>query len=212
MKKRIKKVLSKMRDLFRLLKGDKTLKYKIRFSILAIVLILGLYVSVKLISGSYARYYSKKSLVMDTSAALFILDPGEYKFDMDLEGLVPSDNDYTYMFTISNFTDNKVSQVDMEYSLKMVTTTNLPLTYRLYKNEEPTNGTSILSSQSIVQDADTAWYNVFNIATTSTFIKSTKKTDTYYLVVNFPKTYSSTIEYAGQIESAEIIVNAKQII
>ena len=211
-KERIKIYLSKIRDLFRLLKGDKTLKYKLRFAVLSVILIAGLFASVKLISGSYAKYYSKKTLVMDTSAALYILKPGEYKFNMDLEGLIPSNNDYTYMFTISNFDGSRVSQVDMEYNIKMVATTNLPLSYKLYKNEEPANGTNILSSQNTVQDSDNAWYKVFNITSTTTFIKNTKTTDTYYLVVNFPETFKTTLEYANQIESVEVIVNSKQII
>lgn len=212
--------MSKLKEKFKILGHNireikrnltvKDKKYKARFLVLSCLIITGLILGIKLISASYARYYSKKAMKLDVVAALYILDEGEYKFDMDIEGILPSSEEYTYLFTVANFKDNKTSNVDLEYTMKIVTTTNLPLNYKLYKNENP--GTNLLTSKEVKQDESNAWYNVFTLNTPSLFKYNTKTTDSYYLVVNFPEAYKNNLEYANKIESVTVIVNSKQVI
>ena len=189
---------------------SKDKRYKVRFLVLSCLIITSLILGIKLIGASYARYYSKKAMKLDVVAALYVLDEGEYKFDMDLEGLLPSNENYTYLFTIANFKGNKSSNVDLEYTMKIVTTTNLPLTYKLYKNENP--GTDLLTNKVVSQDDNNAWYNVFTINTPSMLRYNTNTTDSYYLVVNFPESYKNNLDYANKIESVTVYVYSKQVI
>ena len=167
---------------------SKDKRYKVRFLVLSCLIITSLILGIKLIGASYARYYSKKAMKLDVVAALYVLDEGEYKFDMDLEGLLPSNENYTYLFTIAN----------------------LPLTYKLYKNENP--GTDLLTNKVVSQDDNNAWYNVFTINTPSMLRYNTNTTDSYYLVVNFPESYKNNLDYANKIESVTVYVYSKQVI
>ena len=177
-------------------------------SLVLFIAFLGIY----LIRDSYAKYESRKNLITDAVAALYIIKPGSYSFDMNIEGVVPGTDDYIYSFTVSNFEESTTSNVDLSYSMRIISTTNLPLNYRLYKNQSPTGGTNLLNITDISQDSESAWYKVFDLEDIGDFTHDTNTTDTYYLVVNFPQSAQSTISYAGQIESVEVKIDAKQVI
>lgn len=204
--------LHNIRELIRKIKSNKSNQYRLRFVLFtSLILFIGS-LGVYLIKDSYAKYESKKNLVTDTVAALYIIKPGSYSFDMSIEGVVPGTDDYVYSFTVSNYEESSLSNVDLSYSMKIITTTNLPLNYRLYKNELPSGGTNLLNVTDISQDTESAWYKVFDLDDISSLKHDIKTTDTYYLVVNFPQSAQSTITYAGQIESVEVKIDAKQVI
>ena len=64
-------------------------------------------------------------------------------FNIETDGIVPSSTPYTYRFSVSNFNQNNMSDVDINYSINIRTTTNLPITLELYRNQLPENGTNI---------------------------------------------------------------------
>lgn len=212
MKKTFKILGHTIREFVRKIKDDKTNKYKAKFLAIVTVIMIGLLFGVNLILRSYARFETKVKLNAKTSVALFILEPGNYEFQMGLDGIVPQNQDYLYEFDIMNFKDSDTSEVDMEYDMKVITTTNLPVTYKLYKNQSPTNGTNILTNKNTEQDSDKSWYNVFNLGKISTFTKETQTTDKYYLTVNYPEEYKNNQEYAGKIDSIVVKINARQVI
>ena len=100
----------------------------------------------------------------------------------------------------------------MEYDLTIRTTTNLPIEYELYKNEQYTNDAaqSIIKSDDIVQDDDNTYFRVITTET-ETFSYNEAKKNIYQLVVRFPAKYN-TINYQDIIEAIEITVDSKQII
>ena len=55
-----------------------------------------------------------------------------------------------------------ICDIDIEYSINITTTTNLPLTYEIYRNEnyDDENATNLFQNATIKQDVDGAWYNV----------------------------------------------------
>ena len=73
-------------------------------------------------------------------------------------------------------------------------------------------GTSGFRKLVEVYNNGTSWYKVFDLDDISSLKHDIKTTDTYYLVVNFPQSAQSTITYAGQIESVEVKIDAKQVI
>ncbi len=67
----------------------------------------------------------------------FYLSKTDYKTkNIKLAELKPSSIPHVYTFDVGNTNGTKTSEVDIEYILKIVTTTNLPLRYQLYKNED----------------------------------------------------------------------------
>ena len=140
----------------------------------------------------------------------------EYKlnFSIDTDGIVPSDKPYIYSFSIANYNDLKKSNVDLEYSLKMRTTTNIPVEYKLYRNEDydSEGSVNLLESFSEVQDEDGSWYKIFDIKDKYSFDYKTKSKDIYSLVIYFPKIYAKNLDYTNLIDHIEITVDAKQII
>lgn len=162
----------------------------------------------------YSSYNSTATINTNVEKAIYIFNEDIFSFNIDIDGIVPSEDPYIYEFSISNYKDNKKSSVDLEYSLNFRTTTNLPVVYKLYRNEEynDSNSTNLFSLSSLIQDEDGSWYNKFDLPTKYTFNYEEKEKDIYYLVVNFPKSYSNNSEYADMIDNVEITVDAKQII
>ena len=177
-------------------------------------LILLIFISYFLLKYSFAKYRSQAKLNASIDRALYIFETQEMTFNLDPNKIIPSDSPYVYNFTISNFKDEDTCDVDIEYTLKIRSTTNLPITIKLYKNENYTNNnsTNLISSFSSSQDEDGAWYRVYPTLGPYQFLYTTRTTDTYTLVVNFPKEYSRNTLYSDSIEDIEVTVNSKQII
>ena len=103
----------------------------IKFLILLLILIL----LVKIISSVLARYQSNATTNSNIQVAFYVLNENYEKMTLKLDSLYPREEPYVYNFSISNFKDEKMCETDMEYDLKIRTTTNLPLEYRLYSNQ-----------------------------------------------------------------------------
>ena len=134
-------------------------------------------------------------------------------FNIDPEQIIPSDTPYVYKFSVSNFNASGNSDINIEYSLRVTTTTNLPLTFALYRNEnhDDAGAVNLFSSPRIVQDSDGAWYNIYEPEGTYEMYYEEQITDIYTLVINFPKAYSSNAVYADSIENIEVMIKSKQI-
>lgn len=162
----------------------------------------------------YSTYNSTANINTKVEKALYILNEENFSFNIDIEGIVPSDDPYIYQFSISNYKEDKKSNVDLMYSLDFKTTTNLPIEYKLYRNQNynSADSTNLFSLSSIIQDEDGSWYNKFDLPTKYTFNYKEKEKDVYYLVVTFPKHYSNNVSYADLIDNVEITIDAKQIL
>lgn len=197
----------------KLKKYFKKINTRSRFLIYSFLVIILMALSFYLLKV-YSSYDSKTTINTKIEKAIYIIDEDTFSFNIDVLGIVPSDDPYIYKFSISNYNDTKQSSVDLEYSLSFRTTTNLPLKYELYRNQEydSENAVNLFYLSSQKQDEDGSWYNVFNLPSTYTFNYKEKTKDEYSLVVYFPKEYSNNIEYADLLDNIEVKVNAEQII
>ena len=95
---------------------------------------------------------------------------------------------------------------------KFETTTNLPLNFSVYRNEEySNNATNIISSTSYRQDGD-VYYKVYNTSTDYTFHYSANEQDYYTIVVSFPESYKNFPDlYQGKIDLVTVIITAEQV-
>lgn len=145
------------------------------------------------------------------SYAFYLLETNYYTTEIKLGEMLPSNNEYTYNFSVSNFEGSNRTDVDMEYDLSIVTTTNLPLTYELYIDEVHTDSgaTDAIISRNIAADT---YGTYFNTMTTPTkyFSYTENKTYNYELVVHFPATYNAS-EYQGIIESIAVHITSRQV-
>ena len=192
----------------------KYLNEKGRFLLFAFLLIFVLFLSYSLFRIAYARYEMNSKLVANIDKALYLFNSEKLSFNLDPDGIIPSDTPYTYRFSVANFTESKNSDVDLTYKVKIRTTTNLPITIQLYRNQLPSdNGAiNILTGSQNVQDEDGAWYRVYNVNTEYEMYFANQTTDYYTMVVNFPAIYATDTTYANSIENIEVTLESKQMI
>ena len=189
-------------------KKNEVRKRIIKLLILVFVLIL----LIKMITFTYSKYESRANTKPNIIVAFYVLNKDYQSMNLNLDELFPREEPYIYTFSISNTKGQKRCQTDLEYELSIKTTTNLPITYELYKNQNynDDNATSIKKTDEIIQDEDGTYFRIITTETES-FSFREDETNIYQLVVHFPQEYN-TINYQDIIEGIEITVNSKQII
>ncbi len=194
------------------LNNIKFYEEKKRFLLFSVMLLLALFLAYYLFKGAYASYKSSAKLVTNIDKALYLIDTDKMSFNIDPEQIVPSLKPYTYKFSVSNFNSSKQGEVSLLYTVKVITTTNLPISIQLYRNEnyDDSQATPLLTGARTVQDEDGSWYNIYDTNNSYTMDYNDKITDIYTLVVNFPKSYSSSTTYADCIESIEVRIESSQ--
>jgi len=181
-------------------------KLKKNIFLITIILIL-IYV---IVSNTLSLYESNSNSTANLEIAFSILKEDYYGKEVSLGKLIPRDEPYVYTFSISNNDGTNIAEVNMDYDLKIRSTTNLPLRYELYKNENyNTEGAqNIILKNEILPDEYGTYFRTLETEIES-FGYTQKQTNIYNLVVYFPTEYNS-IEYQDLIESIEIIIEAKQ--
>lgn len=98
----------------------------------------------------------------------------------------------------------------MEYFVKITTTTNLPLTYALYLNQEynDNGATNIITNDVVEADEDGTYFKKMT-TDYKTFLHSRDEINFYQLTVVFPEEYTD-IKYQGIIEGINISIDSKQ--
>ena len=123
----------------------KFLKFN-RVSILIILFLLLLIV----VPFTYSKFFSSAKSDAKVDTAFYILKADYYETNICIDDIAPSDDVYTYDFSVLNNDGKNRAETNMEYTLKIVTTTNLPLSYALYKNEsQQKNNIKVLQNQQI---------------------------------------------------------------
>ena len=173
---------------------------------LTILLIILLVLTV-IVPITYSKFQSIVSSDSNIKTAFYVLETSYQSKDIKLDNIVPSNDLYVYTFTVSNTNGKERCETDMEYVIKITTTTNLPLTYNLYLNDEETN---IIASETIEPDEYGTYFKKIT-TTTREFTYQKDETDTYKLVVKFPEEYN-TPEYQNIVEGINISIDSKQII
>ena len=168
----------------------KFLKFN-RVSILIILFLLLLIV----VPFTYSKFFSSAKSDAKVDTAFYILKADYYETNICIDDIAPSDDVYTYDFSVLNNDGKNRAETNMEYTLKIVTTTNLPLSYALYKNEKynDNNSSNIITGDVIARDSDAEDATYFRTLSTEKEkfgFKKDEKND-YQLVISFPKEYDS---------------------
>lgn len=165
-----------------------------------------------LIPFSHSKYESETTGIVENAVAYYLLDTSYSVNSIKIPSLVPSIKPYIYRFTIANNDGKNRAETNLEYELFLRTTTNLPIQYGLYLNQEynDSDAENIISSDVVSQDIDGTY---FKLMTTPKryFSYVQNEIDYYTLVIYFPIEYN-TDKYQDLIESIELVINSKQII
>ena len=168
---------------------------------------------VNIVGRTYTRYESNVDLNANANVAFFVVDQGTYESSIALNGLVPSPDPIYYTFYVANYRDTKRTKVDLTYKIKFETTTNLPLTYEIIRNQTFQGPhTNIIDSATTRTDADGVFYRVFTDNDTYSFSHNINEVDEYVLKVVFPASYKDHPDlYQGVVELFSIIIDAEQV-
>lgn len=201
-------------------------KIKVLYRILLVLIIFA--ISVNLIRYVLSKYKSSGESTGDVGIAYYLLEDTQISEGIALkngeENLRPGDS-ITYEFSISNFKDDKVAEVAMEYDLNIIATTNLPLTYKLTVNEkeknfENVNEIEILDNTKIIpyRDNYNTWFKKFELTNKQFLLKEenngfkpNSQTHYYKLEIVFPEGIENSSKYQDSIEYLEININSRQI-
>lgn len=181
-------------------------------NVLKAVLVLLLFVLLGFFfAQSYAKYESSVKLSANIDKAIYLLKDQKLTFNIDPDAIVPSDTPYTYTFTVSNFNGSLDGDVNLKYYIQIRTTTNLPITVKLLRNQPYSSGaTNIIQGHELVQDEDGAWYKLYTPTSNYEFQYGVRRTDTYVLVVEYPLIYKTHLNYSGVPENIEIGIYSEQ--
>ena len=102
-----------------------------------------------IIAIGFAIYGIVRTLAIYTSSAetegslnigFWFVGAGYQESTIFIADIIPSNDYYEYPISVSNNNGTRAADVDMEYTIKLKTTTNLPLNYYLYKKVNSTTG------------------------------------------------------------------------
>lgn len=185
----------------------KKLKKNLKVSLILFVILL-------ILSGAgltFALYESDSTLNLTPSIAFFIVDATSESKTIELTRMVPSNDYYDYYFEVSNFNDSKKADVDLNYTIKLKMTTNLPLDYQIYRID---NGAMAnINNINIITNKDGMYFKEY-IDSGSYFMSyKNKTTDRYLLRVTFPMEYKNDPDYyESVIDLVEVIIDATQVV
>lgn len=186
-------------------KEKKRLYAKLVILIVCFVIVLRIFVLI------WSRYESEATSNANVDIAFYLLNEDFKEMSLNLAEIFPQDNAYVYTFSIGNEEGEKTAEIDLSYDLKIRTTTNLPLTYTLYMNQdyEDKNAVNIIETNEIAQDEDGTYFRTMTTKTEELYYQE-PKTNVYQLVIHFPANYN-TVEYQDIIEMLEITVDSRQL-
>ena len=173
-----------------------------------IVISLVVIISILFISGiTYSKYTSNASLaVTNQFLAKFIFDAEETdSISLPMTSLNPGDEE-SYTFSVTNNKDNKRSNVDIEYSIRLETFHFMPLDIKLYKVLDDKEELVLNCDESYSRDDEN---KLICNSSPLTLSYSEDVKDDYKLVVSFSEEYNS-LEYTDLVDYIDISIKSYQ--
>ena len=184
-------------------------KIKINTHVKKIIVIIALILLlIVFLPFTYSKFTSSTKSDYKIDAAYYILNPDYQVENLRIGELIPQDDPFIYRFTISNFKGTKRLETKLKYNLKIKTTTNLPLTFRLYLNNN--HDVNIISNEEIIQDEYGTYFRYLTLPERE-FNFNEDSVDTYELYITFPSTYDDKL-YQDIVELIELDISSKQVI
>jgi len=184
-------------------------KKRVRLYTKFVILLLCFFVVIRMFSLTLSRFQSTTNSNPNIDIAFYLLKEDYQTMKLNLGSIIPRIEPYIYNFSISNTDGQNTAEVNMNYNIKIKTTTNLPLSYALYLENNEKEEISLITNNKIEEDEYGTYFRILETED-RIFYYTKPETNIYKLVITFPETYQS-IEYQNIIESVEILVDSKQI-
>lgn len=195
-----------VKKIFKNIDINKFKKYLFFSGLLIITLII-----ISKVNITESRYENETELSLSPNIAFFIVDVESQTQQIKLESMVPRAEPYLYSFNVSNFKNGKRANVDLTYSIELITTTNMPLSFQIFKGNSMSQ--NVIDSDTTTTNLDGVYFRHLVINGISTMHHNANETDTYILWVSFPETYKNQADdYAGIIDLVDIKINAEQVV
>lgn len=189
-------------------KRNNKRKYTLIIAFLAVDLLLIL----AIFNASNARFTSKAVSESLIDVALYALNE-DNDLEITLDKMVPRNDPYVYNFKVINSDGKNITDTRMYYDLKIITTTNIPLEYKLCKNValcQADSAENIINVDKTVKDADGTYFKTMTTSREFFGFEEEEEND-YTLLVYFPVKYKSS-NYQDLVESIQINIDSRQII
>lgn len=188
-------------------------KKKFLLSIKISGLMLILLILIEIIPITLSRYQSSGVGKVDSNIAFYLFKVDHLVSSIKLTELLPSDTPYIYNFSVGNQKEDKISEVDIEYLLSIVTTTNLPLKFELYENCNYLDNSCLNllneNNKDVSKDEDGTYFQKFSLEKEDLYYEN-PQTNEYTLVIYFDK-INNDFKYHGVVESVRIEIDSKQM-
>lgn len=176
--------------------------------------LLILFIIIAIIPLTISKYETVTNGNINSNIAFYLFNDSYQTENVTLSNVDFTRGYYVVNFSVSNQKGTKVSDVDISYILKVVTTTNLPFEYELYENEDynDNGATNLISSSNtdVSRDEDGTYFQTFTL-NEETLLYNSPSANQYTLVVYFGDYYNNA-KYQDMVESVRIIIDSKQII
>lgn len=181
-------------------------KKKFKTSMTITLIIIVILILLSLIRLSFSIFHTDSSGTVVNHIAFYTVEPTRQTQTLKMFEISPDNHEYIYTIDVSNFKNGKTSEVDLSGTLQIKTTTNIPVEYKLYLGDNPTN---IIGNKETIQDEDDTYFFKYS-SQNVTFTHNVQKTYNYKLSVKFPNTYNSE-EYQDLLDTIEITIDVKQL-
>lgn len=174
------------------------------------ILVIVLIVFIKLDIFTYSIYEKQVTSSNDLKTAIYLLDDSYQTITVKIPDVIPSNNQYLYSFSVSNYKDESHCDTNLEYVVHIRTTTNLRIDYELYNTLNIDGATSIITSNNVDLDSDGTYFR--NILTNKkTMHYDLDEIEYYTLLLNLPSDYRDA-KYSGVPEVIEINIESRQVL
>ena len=175
-----------------------------------LILVIVLIVFLKLDIFTYSIYEKQVTSNNDLNTAIYLLDDSYQTVTVRIPDVIPSNNQYLYSFSVSNFKDDKHCDTNLEYVVHIRTTTNLRIDYELYNTLDIDDAESIITSNNVELDSDGTYFRHI-LTNKKTMHYNVNETEYYTVLLNLPSDYKDS-KYSGVPEVIEINIESRQVL
>ena len=177
----------------------KQIYFRIAFILILILAIVYLF------KGVNAKYNYSATSNAEVDIAFYIFKEQSISQNLKLPSILPSSSNYVYTFSVANNYNNERTQTALEYTIKMKTTTNLPLRFHVHKQG---SATELITSNVVERDSDRTFFRYITIQGDE-FGYTQNQQNIYELEIEFSDA-NDDVKYEGIIEFIQLTVESRQ--
>lgn len=174
------------------------------------ILIILFFVFIAVLPFTFSKFETVATSNITVEQAIYLLDARSESITVKLPEIVPSNNQYSFTFSIANNDGRKRSETSLKYDMEVITTTNIPITYDLFDTLDVTNATSIINENNVIADDYGTYFR--HITTDTKYFGIDEDEINYYtLLITLPAGFNDS-DYRALFEMIEIKIDSSQVI